>query len=302
MQQTARPPDPPAQRFNPAVAKALAPAFYASVVASADTARARAQSAFAITNAIAVTLVAAAVLGQLADQPAWVRALGAAAVVGWIIVSGLFLHAIVWGWRDQKTPKQKEGAAADQEDEVVGAGEEGAVGTTPGGTVDPAVKEDEVVGAGEEGAVGITPGATVDPAVKEDEVVGADAFVSTVIARAAAAQETITRRTIRALVGAAVAALLTIAALGAVLFHAPEVVVGDVVITAPEVTALQGLCPNVTDKIHGEIEVGSIDSEFVEIRPVRASCPGLDSILEIPRASILAEHTDDVWPVPKTAP
>jgi hypothetical protein len=226
-----------ASKFNPTVANALAPAFYTKVVESADAARARAQNAYAVASAVAVALIGSAILGNLDQQPSWVQALGAAAVVAWVVVAGLFVVAIAVG-----TPKESE----------------------------------------------------------PDEVVGADAFVNRIIARAGSELGTIQKRTQRAMIGAAVAVLITVAALGGVVFHPPDLRSGEILVTTAEAHALQHVCPNVTNEISGEIDVASLDSEFVAIEPPASVCAGVSRVLRVDRGAILEEGLDDVWPVPPT--
>lgn len=73
---------------------AIANAYYPREIASADAARGRAQSAYAIASAIAALLLGAGLLVNLADSPVVVRLLGSVALVAWVGSAFLYLQAV----------------------------------------------------------------------------------------------------------------------------------------------------------------------------------------------------------------
>ncbi|MEA2633806.1 MAG: hypothetical protein QOH92_573 [Chloroflexota bacterium] len=223
--------------YNEAVPAAVVPEFYKGVVGWADAARAQALGANGIASAVAVALIGTAVLGKLELQPTWVRALGLAAVICWVVAAGLFVYAV-------------------------------------------AVPAD------------------LPPA---GQVKGADAFVDAVLKRVKTERDQVRRRARVAILASAVAAVLTVASLGAIVFRPPEIVRGVIVVTDAEASAARVVCPAVTSHITGQIEASSLDGEFLTIRPDTASC-GDPHVLRIPRTTILAEDvqpTEDDWfPIP----
>src|SRR5712691_3278069 len=88
-----KPADAAGRRYNPAVSAAVVPEFYKGVIGWADSARAQALGANGIASAIAVALIGTAVLGKLDLQPTWVRVLGFATVICWVLAAGLFVYA-----------------------------------------------------------------------------------------------------------------------------------------------------------------------------------------------------------------
>jgi Na+/melibiose symporter-like transporter len=69
-------------------------AYYARVMTSSDTARARAQAAYGIASAIAAAVVAAGLFGNLGERPAGVQVVAVAALIAWLIAAALFLHTV----------------------------------------------------------------------------------------------------------------------------------------------------------------------------------------------------------------
>jgi len=230
-------PEKAGRRYNEAVSEALIPEFYKGVVGWADAARAQALGANGIASPVAVALIGTAVLGKLELQPTWVRALGLAAVISWVVAAGLFVYAVA------------------------------------------------------------VPAALPSPG----RVKGADAFVDAVLERVKTERDQVRARARLAIVASAVAAVLTVASLGAIVFRPPDVVHGEIVITDSEASAARVVCPMVTTHIKGEIEASSLNGEFVTIRPDAVTC-GDPGVLRIPRGMILAEDaqpTEDDWfPLP----
>jgi MFS family permease len=76
------------------VRKAVVDAYYPRALGVADVARSRAQAGYGIASAIAAALVAAGVFGHLSEEPGWIRILGLAALVAWLVAAGLYLVAV----------------------------------------------------------------------------------------------------------------------------------------------------------------------------------------------------------------
>ena len=76
------------------VASAVVGAYYPKLVSSVDAARSRAQSAYAIANALAGGLVGASLFTVFANAPTYVDALGFGAIAVWIVAAGLYVRAI----------------------------------------------------------------------------------------------------------------------------------------------------------------------------------------------------------------
>lgn len=76
------------------VRTAVVGAYYPHALAVPDRARSRAQAAYGIASAIAAALVAAGVFGNLDQRSILVQVLGVAALVGWLLASGLYLIAV----------------------------------------------------------------------------------------------------------------------------------------------------------------------------------------------------------------
>jgi hypothetical protein len=66
----------------------------AEATAAADSARNRAQSAWAISSALAGALIAGGALTNASDRPGWVQGLVLAAIVAWIVTAIWFISAV----------------------------------------------------------------------------------------------------------------------------------------------------------------------------------------------------------------
>jgi hypothetical protein len=97
---------------------AIVRAHYVRLMASPDTARARAQAAYGISSAIAVALVAAGLFGGLDTQPPEVQGIAIAALVAWLVAAALFLHAV-------SSPFEMDLSATLSKDDVVKAALDG---------------------------------------------------------------------------------------------------------------------------------------------------------------------------------
>lgn len=85
---------PPPGKYTPKAVDAIVSAYYPRRVSAVDTARARAQSAYAIASTLAGVLVGAGLLTTLEDRPMPVRILGIVALIGWLAAAGLYLRAV----------------------------------------------------------------------------------------------------------------------------------------------------------------------------------------------------------------
>jgi MFS family permease len=81
-------------KYDPSVRDAIVSAYYPRATAAADAARSRAQSAYAISSAIAGALVATGLLADLSGVEAWVKILGALALSAWFVASSLYIRAV----------------------------------------------------------------------------------------------------------------------------------------------------------------------------------------------------------------
>ncbi len=215
--------------YNVAVPNAVIPAFYSGIVARADAARTRAQSAYTIASGVAVGLIGTAILGQLDQQPIWVRILGMGSIVAWALVAATFVYAI-------SVPTQ----------------------TPP----------------------------------KPHTIVGVDAAVNEIIRLATVEKNSVEKRSSMARRAAIASTLITLAALGGVIFHPPETIPAVVVITSAEVATAQQACPLVTERIQGQVEVSTLNSDFLVVIPNQSLCGGPGDALRIPSASVVAEEAN----------
>jgi hypothetical protein len=78
----------------PSVVSAIVNAYYPRVVASADAARARAQSAYAIASAVAGALVIALITSKSQTASTAAKVLGVAALALWLCAAVLYIRAI----------------------------------------------------------------------------------------------------------------------------------------------------------------------------------------------------------------
>lgn len=76
------------------VVAAVVTAYYPKLVNSADSARSRAQAAYAVSNALAGGLVGASLLTVFSNAPTGTKIVGFAAVVFWITASLLYVRAV----------------------------------------------------------------------------------------------------------------------------------------------------------------------------------------------------------------
>jgi hypothetical protein len=95
-------PDPP--HINEDVSKEVIASYYPQLVSAADSARSRAQGAYAIANALAGGLVGASLLTLFANAATWSKIVGFAAVGVWIMASGLYIRAVA----SQLPPEKRE--------------------------------------------------------------------------------------------------------------------------------------------------------------------------------------------------
>jgi hypothetical protein len=79
---------------NSAVADEVVKAYYPTVVASGDSARTRAQTAYTIASAVATAIVAAGIFGGIDDATCAVKLLGVAALAAWLAAAALFMFAV----------------------------------------------------------------------------------------------------------------------------------------------------------------------------------------------------------------
>lgn len=83
---------------SPAIAadvrEAVVSAYFPRAVAAPDSARNRAQAGYAISSAIATSLVAAGAYVDIDDRKWWVLTLAVAALGCWIVTALLYLHAV----------------------------------------------------------------------------------------------------------------------------------------------------------------------------------------------------------------
>jgi hypothetical protein len=87
-------PEPTSPPFAADVREAVVGAYFPRAVAAPDSARNRAQAGYAISSAIATSLVAAGVYVDIADRSLPAQALAAAALASWIVAALLYLHAV----------------------------------------------------------------------------------------------------------------------------------------------------------------------------------------------------------------
>lgn len=84
--------DPP--EIDPAVISAVVGAYYPKLVSSVESARSRAQGAYAVANALAGGLVGASLFTVFANAPTSTLVVGYVAVGIWIMSAGLYVRAI----------------------------------------------------------------------------------------------------------------------------------------------------------------------------------------------------------------
>jgi len=80
--------------IDPAVISAIVGAYYPKLVSSVESARSRAQSAYAIANALAGGLVGASLFTVFSNAPTSTLVVGCVAVGIWMISAGLYVRAI----------------------------------------------------------------------------------------------------------------------------------------------------------------------------------------------------------------
>jgi hypothetical protein len=228
----------PRPAYSAAVPNAVIPAFYSGIVARADAARTRAQSAYTIASAIAVGLIGTAIIGQLDQQPLWVRVLGIGSIVAWAVVAATFVYAIC-------VPAQPPPAA--------------------------------------------------------HTIIGEDAAVNEIIRLTTAEKNNVEWRARIARYGAIASTAITLAALGGVVFHPPAMIDAVVVITPAEVAIAQQACPDITERIEAQVEVSTLDSDFLVVIPDGSLCGTPGDALRIPTSSVVAEEagpSDGAFPFP----
>jgi hypothetical protein len=79
---------------NEVVVQEVVKAYYPSVLASADAARARAKDAYTIASAVAAGIVAAGVFGDFANQTRGTKVFAVTALLGWLAAAALFIYAV----------------------------------------------------------------------------------------------------------------------------------------------------------------------------------------------------------------
>jgi MFS family permease len=78
----------------PIARDAVVSAYYPDALKAAETARTRAQTAYTIASAVAAALVAAGIFGDISKEQGWVKDVGFAALLGWLVAAGMFIFAI----------------------------------------------------------------------------------------------------------------------------------------------------------------------------------------------------------------
>ena len=93
------------------VVAAVVGAYYPKLVNSADTARSRAQAAYAVSNALAGGLVGASLLTVFSTAATTTKSIGFAAVVAWIAASLLYVRAVASPLPPEVPKNLKDGTA-----------------------------------------------------------------------------------------------------------------------------------------------------------------------------------------------
>jgi MFS family permease len=86
--------EPRSTRYAPPVRDAIIAAYYPRVAAAPDSARSRAQAAFAAVSAIAGALVGVGLAANLSSVTSWARVSGSLAVLAWLAATLLFVRAV----------------------------------------------------------------------------------------------------------------------------------------------------------------------------------------------------------------
>jgi hypothetical protein len=93
-------------KYAESVSNAIIEAYYPRATAAADAARSRAQGAFAITSAIAGSLLGVRLFGDLTILSDLVKRTGSAALLCWLLTAVLYLRAVATPVRTVRTTLQ----------------------------------------------------------------------------------------------------------------------------------------------------------------------------------------------------
>lgn len=91
---SAQPADTAKAKVPKEVVEEVVKAYYPALVSSADTARTRAQSGYAIASAVAAAIVAAGVFGDFTSAARPVKILGVVALILWLAAAAAYIYAV----------------------------------------------------------------------------------------------------------------------------------------------------------------------------------------------------------------